>query len=68
MDELIDKLLREERVCDIQLPRLQVCDERVWIVWSIESQVEAMMIICLVRMNCEIEIHRLLLSFWDGKF
>lgn len=24
MDEFIDLLLREERVCDIQLPRLQV--------------------------------------------
>jgi pre-mRNA-splicing factor 38A len=24
MDEFIDKLLRDERVCDIQLPRLQV--------------------------------------------
>ena len=25
MDEFVDQLLREERVCDVQLPRLQVC-------------------------------------------
>jgi pre-mRNA-splicing factor 38A len=25
MDELIDSLLRDERVCDIQMPRIQVC-------------------------------------------
>ena len=39
MDEFIDQLLREDRVTDIQLPRLQVDPEQIQLCGRVQSNI-----------------------------